>query len=99
MNNISKELIFIVCFVIFTTFLVFTDVNKKPIETTKTNNQDYDVNKLFTKDGCDVYRFHDAGYPRYFVNCGNNQASISWNVGCGKGCTNNVSVQTSNSDK
>ena len=29
----------------------------------------------------------------------NNQASVSWIESCGKGCTNNVSVQTSTTDK
>jgi hypothetical protein len=27
------------------------------------------VGKLFTVDGCNVYRFSDSGYLRYFVTC------------------------------
>ena len=90
MNNVNKFLL------IFSVLLLVGCSREKAVET---NNPNFEIYKLFTKDGCDVYRFHDAGYPRYFVNCGNNNAGISWNESCGKRCTNNVSVQTSNSDK
>ncbi|WP_241576603.1 DUF4884 domain-containing protein [Rosenbergiella collisarenosi] len=39
-----------------------------PQEVTTTEN-DYHVGKLFTVDGCSVYRFKDAGNNIYFSNC------------------------------
>jgi hypothetical protein len=93
MNNLNKLLL------IFTAVLLAGCFGENAVETAKTNNPNFEIDKLFTKDGCDIYRFRDAGYNRYFVNCANNQASISWNESCGKGCTNNVSVQTNTSDK
>ena len=86
MNNVNKLLL------IFSVLLL-VGCSREGVETANT------IDKLFTKDGCDVYRFRDAGSLRYFVNCGNNNAGVSWNESCGKRCTNNVSVQTSNSDK
>lgn len=90
MNNVNKFLL------IFTTVLLVGCSRQQAVET---NNPNFEIDKLFTKDGCDVYRFRDAGYPRYFVKCENAQAGVSWSESCGKGCTNSVSVQTSNSDK
>ena len=43
----------------------------------------YKVDKLFTVDGCTVYRFLDGGRDRYFTNC---SGSASWSQDCGKGC-------------
>ncbi len=35
----------------------------------------YSVERLFTQDGCTVYRFRDGGRYRYFTNC---RGSTSW---------------------
>ncbi|WP_145182356.1 DUF4884 domain-containing protein [Pseudomonas sp. URMO17WK12:I11] len=43
----------------------------------------FKVEKLFTVDGCTVYRFLDGGWNRYFTNC---SGSASWSQDCGKGC-------------
>lgn len=43
----------------------------------------YNVRKLFTVDGCDVYRFSDNRYV-YFTNC---QGSTSWSNNEGKAVT------------
>ena len=40
----------------------------------------YNVRKLFTVDGCDVYRFSDSRYV-YFTNC---QGSANWSTNEGK---------------
>lgn len=40
----------------------------------------YSVRKLFTVDGCDVYRFSDSRYV-YFTNC---QGSTNWSTNEGK---------------
>ena len=31
--------------------------------------RDFQVDTLFTHDGCTVYRFYDEGRARYFTNC------------------------------
>lgn len=36
---------------------------------------EFKVDRLFTIDGCTVYRFSDAGYLRYFTNCKGNVSS------------------------
>lgn len=44
--------------------------------------REFTVDTLFTKDGCTVYRFYDAGYHRYFTNCsGSTMSSISISSG------------------
>lgn len=40
----------------------------KSAESTVAVGQGFKVEKLFTTDGCTVYRFYDNGY-RYFTNC------------------------------
>ncbi len=64
----------------------------KAIETSATENAEIRVDKLFTKDGCTVYRFYDSG-SKYFVRCdGAASTSTQWSETCGKGCTRNVQV-------
>lgn len=50
--------------------------SKDPIATAQTDNKDYVVETLFTKDDCTVYRFKDRGYYRYFVKCNTGQSSV-----------------------
>lgn len=51
----------------------------------------FDVQPLFTHDGCTVYRFDGMAFGGrhfgYFTNC---KGTTEWPVGCGKGqtCTN-----------
>jgi hypothetical protein len=40
----------------------------KRAESTVTTGAGFQVSKLFTTDGCTVYRFYDSGL-RYFTNC------------------------------
>ena len=47
-----------------------------------------EVETLFTKDGCTVYRFHDGIY-RYFTHC---RGSTTWREGCGKNCSREVGI-------
>ena len=61
----------------------------KPPETSTAVGLEFVVDKLFTHEGCTVYRFVDGGYPRYFTNC---SGSVSWSEFCGKGCTNNMII-------
>jgi hypothetical protein len=40
-------------------------------------SKDFKVDRLFTHEGCTVYRFEDGGYLRYFTNC---HGGTSWST-------------------
>jgi hypothetical protein len=61
----------------------------KPPETSTEVGLEFVVDKLFTHEGCTVYRFVDGGYNRYFTNC---SGSVSWSESCGKNCTRNMNI-------
>ena len=61
----------------------------KPAETSTQVGLEFVVDKLFTHEGCTVYRFSDGGHSRYFTNC---SGSVSWAESCGKGCTRSMNV-------
>lgn len=63
---------------------------QKQAESTTRAGLEFQVDKLFTVDGCTVYRFQDGGRSRYFTNC---SGSTSWEESCGKNCTQDGSVQ------
>lgn len=48
--------------------MLLTACNKEP-ESTQNVGSDFSVGKLFTVDGCTVYRFSDGGRNVYFTNC------------------------------
>jgi hypothetical protein len=50
----------------------------------------YNVETLFTHDGCTVYRFYD-GRTIYYTNC---KGSTQHTESCGKNCTEDVTVPT-----
>ena len=52
----------------------------KPAESTTRVGNNFEVDKLFTVDGCTVYRFVDV-YTHYFTNC---SGSTSYQVSYGK---------------
>ena len=54
-----------------------------------------DVHLITKADGCSVYRFHDGGYPHYFVKC-ENSAMTSEARSCGKNCHIHEEIQTEN---
>lgn len=64
------------------------------VETTSTDNTNFNVDTLFNKDGCTVYRFYDGLHARYFVRCEGGQSRVEWTEGCGKNCTRPVAVPT-----
>lgn len=59
--------------------------------TARTSNGNFHVDRLFTTDGCTVYRFVDA-YTHYFTRCdGARSITIgSHTESCGKNCTKHV---------
>ena len=61
----------------------------KQAETSTQANNEFVVDKLFTHEGCTVYRFIDGGNNRYFTNC---SGSTNWQEGCGKNCTRNMNI-------
>lgn len=61
-----------------------------PIQRSQSPNG-YAIDLLFTHDGCRVYRFYD-GRAVYFTDCGSAVAHDTQY--CGKGCVENVDVQT-----
>ena len=72
---------------------------KPATETSTTDNAEIQVDTLFTKDGCTVYRFEDGGRNRYFVRCENGQSKTEWHEGCGKNCTRPVEIPTNKQEK
>ena len=61
---------------------------------TPTDNAQIKVERLFSHDGCTVYRFYDGG-TRYFVKCRDGSTRTEWRESyqCGKTtCTRPVAV-------
>lgn len=68
-----------------------TGCAKEPISSTRTDNVTITVDKLFTHEGCTVYRFHDNGRDHYYSNCAGTSTQT---VSCGKSCTRPEEIQT-----
>jgi hypothetical protein len=74
--------LFLICLVLFG-----CDNNEKePISISTTDNQNIAVDKLFTHDGCIIYRFRDRGYNHYFTKCEKADSRTESMQGCGKNC-------------
>ena len=54
-----------------------------------TSNAEVPVERLFTHEGCTVYRFFDRGY-HYYVRCDGTATSTASPNGCGKNCEETV---------
>lgn len=63
---------------------------RKPPENSTPAGHGFVVEKLFTHEGCSVYRFYDSINPRYFTNC---TGSTNWDENCGKNCRKSVTIQ------
>lgn len=70
-----------------------TACSKQAVSTEQSNNPEIQVDTLFIKDGCTVYRFRDGGYARYFTKCGGH-TQTNWQESCGKNCTLPVEITT-----
>ena len=81
---------------IFITVIVILSLGActKQAETSMAAGREFTVDKLFTAEGCTVYRFQDAGRSRYFSKCQNN-STTSWSESCGKNCEVDNEVTTS----
>lgn len=61
------------------------------VSTAATDNHQVPVDKLFTHEGCTIYRFDDAGHYHYWADC---RGSISSTQTCGRNCTRQDEVVT-----
>lgn len=63
-----------------------------PVARHGTNNADVQLDTLFTRDGCTVYRFSDAGNLHYFARCEAASAEVigTRRESCGKNCSHVV---------
>jgi hypothetical protein len=66
-------------YLFFGSMLVF-GCAPNPAVSSKIEGPGYQVDTLFTHEGCTVYRFRDGG-QRYFTNC---HGSTQWTEGHGK---------------
>lgn len=71
--------------------LLIVSCGKRAEQTDASSNEEIKVDRLFTHDGCTVYRFADYGAARYFARCGD-QVQFSHQEPCGKGCTREVTT-------
>lgn len=69
---------------------------KEPVDRKATDNPEVPVEKLFTQDGCAVYRFEDGGRMHYFAKCENATATAMSTESCGKNCIRDVEIPTVN---
>lgn len=69
------------CLIIVATLLLAGCYEKIPAQEVSVVQGGYHVDKLFTVDGCTVYRFQDNSYNRYFTNC---SGSTQWHESAGK---------------
>lgn len=60
---------------------------KAPVFTDGTDNKEIPIDRLFTHEGCSIYRFHDFGDYHYFSDCRNAVTNR-----CGKGCEDSISM-------
>ena len=67
---------------------------KNSLEKSQTDNLNIQVKKLFTKDGCTVYRFLDGTGYIYYARCESGKVSTQWRRSCGKGCTRLMWINT-----
>ena len=86
MNMISRSLI------VAAAVLALTACERRA-EVSSHAGTDFQVDRLFTHEGCTVYRFEDGGRNRYYANC-SGKATTSWAENCGKNCTTEVMITT-----
>lgn len=63
--------------------LLVTGCAKNPVSTNSTSNPNVEVDKLFTFDGCTIYRFTDNNNYIYYSKCGSS-SDVSWQQPKGK---------------
>lgn len=71
-------------------FLLLVGCQKEAQEAKYVGN--YNVELLFTNEGCRVYRFYD-GRTVYYANC-SEFTTTHWDESCGKNCVRATGVQS-----
>lgn len=71
--------------------IIFVSCAKEAEQKVQTSNTKFQVEKLFTNDGCVVYRFEDVGRYVYYLNC---PGTTSSSYSCGKNCHKHDEVKT-----
>ena len=70
--------------------LLLAGCERPPEGVSQSTNENFTVGRLFTTDGCTVYRFVDSGRHLYFSKCDGAIQSSTFGVrqeACGKNCT------------
>lgn len=62
-----------------------------PVSRSSTDNSQIPIDKMFTHEGCTIYRFDDAGHYHYWADC---RGSVSSTQTCGRNCTHEDGVPT-----
>ena len=74
-------------FVIALSCLLLVACEKPAESAVDSSNGNIPVEKLFSVDGCTVYRFQDGGYNRYFSSCKAGHSEMTYQQNCGKNCS------------
>ena len=82
MNNLKRATFGLSIFIA----LLCAACEKVPEETSRTTNPNVGVEKLFSHDGCTVYRFEDGGRSHYFTKCIDAKSQAISQQSCGKSC-------------
>lgn len=70
--------------------LALTGCVRDGSSSTPTDNPAFPARKLFTVDGCAMYRFYDAG-DHWFMTC---PSRTDYTGQCGKGCSTHEVIET-----
>lgn len=82
--------LFLITIAMLLVTLVMTGCVKDPAERHVIQGTEFTVDRLFTHEGCTLYRFRDGdSHHIYYANCG---ASTFHQQSCGKGCSRPVLV-------
>lgn len=87
----KPRLTILLCVALFLVALTGCAKNATRVEPTGARD-DFRVGKLFSVDGCTVYRFVDAGNLHYFTNC-RGSVTDHRTESCGKNCTHSYDVE------
>lgn len=85
MYNISSK-VFNTVVIIVTLSLVVLGCTEEPEARSASSNPAIAVDKLFTHEGCTVYRFRDGGRDHYYAHCSDGELQTITTQYCGKSC-------------
>lgn len=66
--------------ILFLAGLVVAGCESAPVSKATTSNPNVQVGLLFNHDGCNIYRFEDAGELHYYTVCGNLPVTTTSNI-------------------